>query len=183
MSPSPAHAGVQASAGCWTPAVAGEGWFRVRMGNDMTIDRAMLQPAVALVVWTLAMLVWVLATRLPAMKKAGVDLRTLVGTKGADADRVLPAKTQWIAHNYNHLLEQPVLFYVAVLVLALTGPNDLWVRAAAWAYVTLRIVHSVWQATVNHVGGRFVLFLLSTLTLMALAGRAAWVVFPPMFAA
>lgn len=151
--------------------------------NTMTIDRAMAQPAVALVVWTLVMLVWLIATRLPAMKKAGLDLGTLTGTKPADADRALPARTQWKAHNYMHLLEQPVLFYVVVIVLALTGPNELWVRAAAWAYVTLRIVHSVWQATVNHVGGRFVLFLLSTLALMGLAGRAAWVVFQPMFVA
>jgi hypothetical protein len=146
------------------------------------MDRVMLQPAVALVVWTLVMLVWMLATRLPAMKKAGFDLGTLVGTKGADADGALPAATQWKAHNYNHLLEQPVLFYVVLGVLVLTGPSDIWVRMAAWSYVTLRILHSVWQATVNHVGGRFVLFALSSVALAVLAGRAAYVVFSPLFA-
>ena len=145
------------------------------------MDRVMLQPAVALVVWTLVMLVWMLSVRLPAMKKAGVDLTTLVGGKGADADGVLPARAQWKAHNHNHLLEQPVLFYVVLIVLAATGPSDLWVRTAAWSYVTLRIVHSVWQAAVNHVGGRFTLFALSSIALMVLAGRAAWVLFAPLF--
>lgn len=151
--------------------------------NGTTIDRTILQPAVALVIWTLVMLVWVVVTRLPAMKKAGVNLGTLVGSKGADADGVLPARTQWKAHNYNHLFEQPVLFYVVIGVLALTGPSDVWVRMAAWAYVLLRVLHSVWQSTVNHVGGRFVLFLLSSLALTGLAGRAAWLVFPPLFTA
>ncbi|NWM25129.1 MAPEG family protein, partial [Escherichia coli] len=39
-----------------------------------------LAPVVALVAWTLAMLVWMLALRLSAMRKAGVDMGKLVGT-------------------------------------------------------------------------------------------------------
>lgn len=137
----------------------------------------LLQPAVVLALWTLIMLAWTVAVRLPAMKKAGLALGELVGTTGADADRGLPAHAQWKAHNYNHLLEQPTLFYVLLVVLALAGVDDFPVRMVAWSYVTLRIAHSLWQATVNRVAGRFWLFLLSTLALIALAVRAAIAVF------
>ena len=136
-----------------------------------------LRPMVVLIVWTLVMLGWMLATRLPAMKAAGVDLRTLVGTKGSDADRSLPPQAQWKVHNYNHLMEQPTLFYAVCTVLALSGSGDgpnAWI---AWAYVGLRIVHSLIQATSNRVRDRFVVFMLSSLTLVALTLHAALAVF------
>ena len=100
----------------------------------------------------------IVATRLPAMRKAGVKMGELVGTNAAAADRVLPPAAQWPAHNYMHLLEQPVLFYAVVIALALMGVNDFETRLLAWGYVTFRIVHSVWQATVNRVRPRFYLF-------------------------
>ena len=143
----------------------------------MTIDRAMLQPAVVLVVWTLAMLLWTLARRLPAMKRAGIDMGELVGTNATGADRALPGPAQWPAHNYMHLLEQPVLFYLLCVVLALIGVNDFETRLMAWGYVTFRIVHSAWQATINRVRPRFYLFAISTALLVALAVRASTEVF------
>jgi hypothetical protein len=127
-----------------------------------------LAPVVALVAWTLVMLVWMLALRMPAMRKAGIDLTRLTGSKGSDADKILPAQAQWKAHNYNHLHEQPTLFYAIALVLALLGQGsglNLWL---AWAYVLLRIAHSLVQATFNKVSVRFLFFLLSTLVLAAL---------------
>ncbi|KQN08968.1 MAPEG family protein [Sphingomonas aurantiaca] len=136
-----------------------------------------LRPMVVLIAWTLVMLGWALATRLPAMKAAGVDLRTLVGTKGSDADRSLPPQAQWKVHNYNHLMEQPTLFYAVCTVLALSGSGDgpnAWI---AWAYVGLRIMHSLIQATSNRVRDRFVVFVLSSLTLVALTLHAALAVF------
>ncbi|VVT12787.1 conserved membrane hypothetical protein [Sphingomonas sp. EC-HK361] len=136
-----------------------------------------LKPVVVLIAWTLVMLVWLVATRLPAMKAAGVDLGRLVGGKGTDADGVLPDKTQWIAHNYNHLLEQPVLFYAVCLVIAFSGTGDGVNAYIAWTYVAFRIAHSVWQATVNKVSIRFALFLIATLCLVALTLHAAMAVF------
>ena len=136
-----------------------------------------LRPVVALAAWTLVMLAWMLATRLPAMRDAGIDLGKLVGTKAADADRGLPATAQWKAHNYNHLLEQPVLFYAICAVLALAGAGDRVSAALAWAYVAVRVMHSVLQATVNRVRPRLMLFLLSSLVLAALVLRAGVAVF------
>ncbi|HEU0043582.1 MAPEG family protein [Sphingomonas sp.] len=146
-----------------------------------TINHALLQPVVALVGWTLVMLFWLLATRLPAMRKSGVKMGELVGTKPGDADRVLPPSAQWKAHNYMHLLEQPVLFYVVVIVLALLKVDDFETRVLAWGYVTFRIVHSIWQATINRVGPRFYLFAISTAILVALTIRAGVEVFGHRF--
>lgn len=134
-----------------------------------------LQPAAVLIAWTLVMLGWMLATRLPALRAAGIRMGSLVGTKAADADRSLPASAQWKAHNYNHLLEQPTLFYAVCGLLALAGAGDATgAIALAWAYVVLRVAHSLVQATVNRVKPRFILFMASSaclvlLTLLALA--------------
>ena len=138
-----------------------------------------LAPVVALVAWTLVMLAWMLVLRIPAMSKAGVDLNKLVGSKGSDADKILPAAAQWKAHNYNHLHEQPTLFYAVALVLALSGQGQGPALALAWAYVLLRIAHSLVQATFNKVSVRFLLFLLSTLVLGVLTVLAAVAVFVP----
>ncbi|WP_260598707.1 MAPEG family protein [Sphingomonas endolithica] len=136
-----------------------------------------LRPVVVLIAWTLIMLLWMLATRMPAMKASGIDLSRLVGTKAADADKGLPRKVQWKAHNYNHLMEQPTLFYAVCGVIALSGTGDGANAWIAWAYVALRIAHSIWQATVNKVSMRFVLFLGSSLALAALTLHAAIAVF------
>ncbi|MEN2785117.1 MAPEG family protein [Sphingomonas qilianensis] len=136
-----------------------------------------LKPMVALIAWTLLMLLWTMATRLPAMKAAGVDLGRLVGSKPADADQALPREVQWKAHNYNHLMEQPTLFYAVCLIIALTGTGNGINAWIAWAYVALRIAHSIWQAMINKVSVRFALFLGSSLALVALTLHAAMAVF------
>jgi hypothetical protein len=136
-----------------------------------------LKPVVVLIAWTLVMLVWMVLTRLPAMKASGVDITTLVGTKAADADGRLPPNVQWKAHNHNHLMEQPTLFYAVCGVIALTGTGNGANAWIAWAYVVLRIAHSIWQATVNKVSVRFALFFGASLALMALTLHAAMAVF------
>ena len=133
----------------------------------------MLQPAIVLVLWTLFMLVWMVSTRLPALRKANIKLTQLVGTTARDADKALPARAQWKAHNYNHLLEQPVLFYAVCLMLhALGGASQVSI-VMAWGYVALRVAHSLVQATSNRVGPRFALFFCSSLLLTGLAVEAA----------
>lgn len=136
-----------------------------------------LKPVVALIAWTMVMWGWMLVVRMPALKAAGIRLGQLVGTKGSDADRVLPAAAQWKAHNYNHLMEQPTLFYAVALTLAVTGQGDGINAAIAWGYAGLRIVHSLVQATINRVDLRLALFMASSLCLVALTLHAAIAVF------
>ena len=136
----------------------------------------MLSPAAVLVAWTLVMLVWMAATRLPALAKLKLPPERSRGGRGSDLDGVIPAEIQWKAHNYNHLMEQPTIFYALVVILALAGFGeiDVWL---AWAYVAIRVIHSFWQAMVNTLPVRITLFTVSSLVLVAMAVRALMVVF------
>ena len=137
------------------------------------MDKTILAPAAVLVLWTLIMLVWLAVTRLPAMSKAGIDLKTAPpGGRGIDLEPVLPAKLNWISHNYTHLMEQPTLFYATVCILAIVGQGGGVNTTLAWAYVGLRIIHSLWQALVNITSIRFLIFLVSTACLIGLAINA-----------
>ncbi|WP_321323892.1 MAPEG family protein [uncultured Parasphingorhabdus sp.] len=139
------------------------------------MEIAILAPAAVLVLWSLIMLFWVAATRFPAMAKSGADLGSAKpGGRGSDLEGVIPDKVNWKAHNYTHLMEQPTLFYATVVILALAGAGHGMNLYLAWAYVIIRIVHSIWQATVNLVKVRFLLFILSTVCLLVMAVNALW---------
>jgi uncharacterized MAPEG superfamily protein len=131
-----------------------------------------LAPAATLVLWSIVMLFWLAATRLPPLfKQPGGMGAAKPGGRGADLEGVLPDSINWKSHNYTHLMEQPTIFYATVMILALMGANAGDV-AIAWGYVALRIVHSIWQATVNKVSIRFALFIASTVCLILLAIHA-----------
>jgi hypothetical protein len=139
------------------------------------IGMEILQPVVALLAWTMVMWVWMYATRIPAMNKAGIKPDDARNTGALDT--VLPEQVQWKANNYNHLHEAPTLFYAVAIVLAIIGQGDGLNATIAWAYVGLRVAHSIVQATINRVAIRFGLFALSSLALMALILHAAIALF------
>lgn len=141
------------------------------------IGMDILQPVVALLAWTMVMWLWMYATRIPAMNKAGIDAKNLVGGEGSSLRGLLPDTVSWKADNYNHLHEAPTLFYAVAIVLAIIGQGDGLNTTLAWAYTGLRIAHSIVQATINRVIIRFALFALSSLVLMALILHAAIAVF------
>jgi hypothetical protein len=135
-----------------------------------------IAPVVALVAWTLVMQVWMLATRIPALKRRGIDLKRVRGGVGRQLDGVVEDGVQWKAHNYNHLLEQPTIFYAIALSLALIGGGDAQLNVIlAWAYVGLRILHSLIQATVNIVMWRFFVYILSSICLLGLTLHAGMI--------
>jgi hypothetical protein len=112
------------------------------------------------------------ASRFAAFGKAGIDLKKAPpGGRGINLEGVLPDRTNWKAHNFTHLMEQPTIFYPAAIILAIMGASSLDV-GLAWAYVVIRVVHSLWQATVNRVPVRASLFFVSSFILIALAIRA-----------
>ncbi len=137
---------------------------------------ALLRPVVALVVWTFVMWAWMYVTRIPAIRRAKMRLDP-TAPRGEQMAQ-LPASVRWKADNHNHLFEQPTLFYAVALVLALTTRAEGTDAALAWGYVGLRVVHSVFQATVNKIEVRFVLFFVSSVVLMGLTARAALAVMP-----
>ena len=132
-----------------------------------------LAPVVALVAWTLVVMVWMIVTRFAAMRRKGISLKGRVGTRSGSLEGVIEDSVNWKAHNYMHLVEQPTLFYAVALALALMDFGGGINLVLAWAYVGLRIAHSLVQATVNIVLYRFILWALSSLALIALTVHAA----------
>lgn len=141
--------------------------------SGMTI----LQPVAALAIWTMIMWWWMYFTRLPAFGKINLSPEEQSRLTMGKLDELLPPSVQWKAHNYNHLHEAPTVFYAVAITLAIVGAGDGIAASLGWAYVALRVLHSLVQATVNKVMVRFALFALSSLVLMALVALAAKAVF------
>lgn len=131
---------------------------------------AILLPVVVLALWTHVMWLWMYATRIPAI----VGSRMVLDPAAPRGEQMnaLPARVRWKADNYNHLMEQPTVFYAVALAIAVAGIDDGWSTGLAWGYVSLRVVHSLWQALSNVIQVRFALFVLSSLVLIVLTIRA-----------
>ena len=134
-----------------------------------------LQPVVALVLWSFVMWAWLYVTRIPAIQKAKVAMDPAMTS--ADLAAALPANLRWKADNYNHLMEQPTIFYAVALVLAVAGQGDGLNAMLAWGYVGLRVIHSLVQATTNIILLRWALFMTASVVLLVMAVRAALAVF------
>ena len=131
----------------------------------------LIAPVVALAAWSLLMLIWLYATRIPAMRQAGIKPGQISNEPNA-ASR-LPHWARNVADNYNHLMEQPTIFYATALALQLMGQIHHINVLLAWIYVGLRVLHSLVQATVNVVLVRFTIFALSSIVLAMLIVHAA----------
>ncbi len=133
-----------------------------------------LIPVVTLVGWTLLVMLWMLVTRLAEFRRLGITPTTIPdGARGVDLEGKAEATSQWKSHNYNHLMEQPTIFYAIAITLALMdfgGGINYWF---AWGYVGLRILHSLIQCTVNVVRYRLLVFGLASACLFGLTVHAA----------
>lgn len=128
----------------------------------------MIPPVLALIAWTFVMWIWLYVTRIPALRRAKLDLAEVSRT-GAKLD--LPPKVTRVADNYNHLHEQPTLFYAVALAAQLIGAADSINIGLAWTYVLIRVVHSLVQATVNIIPMRFIVFVVGSAVLLILLVR------------
>src|SRR5688572_471393 len=132
---------------------------------------SLIPPVLALIGWTFVMWAWLYATRIPAVRAARVDLEAVSRT-GAKLE--LPPAVARVADNYNHLHEQPTLFYALALAAQLSVAVDGISIALAWGYVGLRVIHSFVQATRNVIIVRFYVFATASLLLLLLLLRTAW---------
>ena len=132
-----------------------------------------LAPVVALVAWTLVVMVWMMISRGSEFRRLGITAANIPdGSRGVDLEGRAEAHAQWKSHNYNHLMEQPTIFYAIALALAAMnfgGGINYWL---AWGYVALRIIHSLIQCTVNVVRFRLAVFSLASLCLLGLTVHA-----------
>ncbi|MDX2276314.1 MAG: MAPEG family protein [Hyphomonadaceae bacterium] len=133
-------------------------------------EHGFLAPVVALIIWSMVILIWLYLTRIPAMSKA--KLKPDGKLTRNDMDN-LPGTAPNVASNYNHLMEQPTIFYATCLVLQFLGLTDANLIGWAWAYVALRVLHSLVQNTVNIIMLRFSIFVVSSIVLGVLVYHAA----------
>ena len=128
----------------------------------------MLTPVFALIIWTLIIWCWMYATRIPAMQKAKFHPQKAIHPGSLS---VLPENARVVADNYNHLHEQPTIFYALAIYSHLVGvgdPLNIWL---AWGYVAARIIHSFMQIVMKKVMLRFYMFTAGTIILMIIAAR------------
>src|SRR5258708_39084239 len=118
------------------------------------------------------MCAWLYATRIPALKRYNIVYDPHRPSDEFHAQ--LPASVRWKADNYNNLLEQPTMFYAVALTLAFLNDGSGLNAGLAWAYVSLRIAHSLVQALINAIMIRFALFAAASLVLLVMTIRAAW---------
>jgi len=131
-----------------------------------------LEPAIIMCLLSFFMMIWMYATRLPAAKKLeedGVDVQKF--SHPSSIGGVFPSKVERVADNYNHLFEQPTVFYAISFIIWGLEHTDSVHLYCAWAYVIIRITHSILQATLNLVWFRFSLFILSWVALAIMIFR------------
>ncbi len=141
----------------------------------MTLPDPILAPVMALVLWTCFVMAWMALTRIPYLRKNRIHPQK--GERTSELAVLMPKQIQWKADNYNHLMEQPTIFYATALAWAFIGSAGTINVTLAWVYVALRIVHSLIHATVNKVMLRLGVFTVSSLVLLVMAVNAALVLF------
>ncbi|APG62637.1 hypothetical protein LPB140_07370 [Sphingorhabdus lutea] len=134
------------------------------------MDKDILLPAAILVCWSLIMLLWLAASRFPAMAKIKKQLNVAKpGGRGQDLEGLIPDQVNWKSHNYSHLMEQPTIFYAIILIAAVAGGVTPIMVNLAWGYVIFRIIHSLYQSLINNVMVRFAIFMMATICLFILS--------------
>jgi hypothetical protein len=139
--------------------------------QNLNHSAAIIGPVIALVAWSMCIWVWMYTTRLPAM--FAMKMKPDPNAPSGEQMSKLPPKVRWKADNYNHLMEQPTIFYAIVIALALMEISSSSAVFLAWLYVALRIIHSLVQVLTNKIEIRFFVFVLSNIPLFGLTYIAA----------
>lgn len=127
---------------------------------------AIFLPALAMVALTFIVLAVMFTRRVAQMKRDRIHPQKVATSQQAAAlyTDVAPAD------NFRNLFEMPVLFYLALVVAALTGQVTTPVLVLAWVYVAARVLHSAIHCSYNKVMHRFRAYALSIFVLLALWG-------------
>ena len=137
-----------------------------------------LQPVILMCLLSFIMMLWMYATRIPASKEieqAGINLQDL--SHPSKLGGVFPSKVERVADNYNHLFEQPTVFYAITFTIWGLNETDSLFILFAWLYFFIRLIHSIFQSTLNLVWIRFGLFMFSWVILALMIFRLSYTVF------
>ena len=136
---------------------------------------SILDPMLAMLAWSGLIVAILLMTRIPAVAKQWGDLQF---AKHSDELRPkLPEKFRYITDNYNHIFEQPTLFYAVLVYVQLADTASQTNVSLAWAYVSLRVIHSAIQLTSNNVSWRAASFAISSLILIGMVSMEIFAAF------
>lgn len=134
---------------------------------------AILYPIFALAFWTGLVLIQIPLARFRAAFRREVVADDFKYGESA----AVPVHVSLPNRNYMNLLELPVLFYVACLLIYVTGISSPLMVTVAWAYVGLRVVHSLIHLSYNAVMHRLLAFVASNVALVTLWLLAALALF------
>jgi hypothetical protein len=132
-------------------------------------ERVILFPALALVALTIVVWFRMYTSRVAEMRRERIHPQA-VATSAQMAARLTDTRA---ADNFRNLFELPVLFYVALLVLAWSGHVTAATLLLAWLFVALRVLHSAIHCTYNRVVHRFYAYLAGSVVLWTLWGVIA----------
>ena len=127
-------------------------------------NQAIFLPAAALVALTFGVALLLLRARFRAAFRGQVNPGDF---RYGESERV-PPEARLPSRNYVNLLEMPVLFYVACVILYAIGAVDKAGLALAWAYVACRALHSLVHLTYNNVFHRLAAFAASNVVLLVI---------------
>lgn len=122
---------------------------------DMSPSQSLVGACAALVLLTFLVALRMLQVRVAEMKRKRIHPQA-VALSGQRADRLEDSRA---SDNFNHLFETPVLFYALCATALATGEIPAWLAVGAWAFVALRVVHSLIQCSYNRVMHRLWVFL------------------------
>lgn len=127
---------------------------------------SILTPALALISWSVVVLIWLYIERLPPTIKQNIKFDSKMTKEKYHS--LLPVSANAVADNYNHLMEQPTIFYALIFYLHATKIDSALQVYLAWAYVITRIIHTFVQARLRIVPVRFLVFMVSSVVLISM---------------
>lgn len=135
----------------------------------------MPQDTIFMPMGALALLTFLVLTLIPLRRfRAGFSGRIVPDDFKFGESKNVPGDVSIPNRAYMNLLEMPVLFYVLCLMLFAAARVDRTFLYLAWAYVGLRVLHSLIHVSYNNVYHRLVVFSLSNFVAITMWGLFFW---------
>ncbi|MGC3981745.1 MAG: MAPEG family protein [Steroidobacteraceae bacterium] len=130
----------------------------------MITSASILYPVFAMFLLTIIVMLHLGRLRITAIRSRQISIKFFRAYVGNDE----PEYMRVVSRHFVNLFEMPVLFYVGVILVYITGQVTTWLVACAWTYVALRYLHSYVHLTSNNITRRFACYFGSAVALVAL---------------
>jgi hypothetical protein len=127
-------------------------------------------PMLGMMILTLLVWVFMFIRRISYAQSNKIDIEDF--KTPADVQALIPDAESAPGNNLKNLFELPILFYAICLYLTVTLQVDSLYVNCAWAFLVLRVLHSLIHCTYNKVAHRFAVYMLSGIALWIMVVRA-----------